>query len=38
LRRLLERGPMGSDVREVSEEPAAAEAQYEGGFVIHASA
>ena len=38
LRRLLERGPMGSDVTEVSEEPAAAEAQYEGGFVIHASA
>jgi acylphosphatase len=38
FRRLLERGPMGSDVTEVSEEPAAAEAQYEGGFVIHASA
>ena len=38
LRRLLERGSMGSDVTEVLEEPAAAEAQYEGGFVIHASA
>lgn len=38
LRRLLERGPMGSDVTEVSEEPAAAEAQYKGAFVIHPSA
>ncbi len=38
LRRLLERGPMGCDVTEVSEEPAAVEAQYEGGFVIQPSA
>lgn len=38
LRKLLERGPMGSGVTEVSEEPAAAEAQYEGGFVINPSA
>jgi acylphosphatase len=38
LRRLLERGPMSCDVTEVLEEPAAAEAQHEGGFVIHASA
>ena len=34
LRRLLERGPVGSDVAEVLVEPAAAEAQYESGFVI----
>src|SRR5215472_976503 len=38
LRGLLERGPMGSDVTEVLEEPAAVEAQYQGGFVIHPSA
>ena len=38
LRRLLERGPMGSDVTDVLEEPAALEPQYEGGFVIHPSA
>jgi acylphosphatase len=38
LRSSLERGPMGSDVTEVREEPAALEAQYEGGFVIHPSA
>jgi acylphosphatase len=38
LRTLLERGPMGSDVTEVLEEPAAAEAQYESEFVIHTSA
>lgn len=38
LRRLLERGPFGSEVTEVREEPAALEAQYEGGFVINASA
>lgn len=38
LRRLLERGPMGSDVTEVLEEPAALEAQNQGGFVIHPSA
>ena len=38
LRRLLARGPMGSDVTEVLEEPAAVEAQYQGGFVIHPSA
>ena len=38
LRRLLERGPMGSDVAEVLVEPASAEAQYEDGFVIHPSA
>ena len=38
LRRTLERGPMGADVTEVREEPAAAQAQYEGGFVINPSA
>ena len=38
LRRLLERGPMGSDVAEVLVEPAALEAQHEGGFVINPSA
>ena len=38
LRRLLERGPMGSDVTEVLEAPAAVEAQYESGFVINPSA
>ena len=38
LRRLLHRGPMGSAVTEVTEEPAAGEAQYEGSFVINPSA
>ncbi|HEY6946389.1 MAG TPA: acylphosphatase [Candidatus Acidoferrum sp.] len=38
LRKLLERGPFGSDVADVREEPAAAEAQQEGGFVINPSA
>ena len=38
LRRLLERGPMGSDVADVLVEPAAVEAQYEDGFVINPSA
>jgi len=38
LRKQLERGPRFSSVTEVLEEPAAAEAQYEGGFVINPSA
>ena len=38
LRRLLERGPMGSDVADVLVEPAALEAHYEDGFVINPSA
>lgn len=38
LRKLLERGPMGSDVADVLVEPAALEAQYEDGFVINPSA
>ena len=38
LRRMLESGPMGSDVTEVLEEPAAAELQYDGGFAINPSA
>ena len=38
LRKLLERGPMGSGVAEVLVEPAAVEARYEGGFVINPSA
>ena len=38
LRRQLERGPFGSEVAEVREEPAVTEPQYEGGFVIHPSA
>jgi len=38
LRRLLERGPLGSDVTEVLEEPAPVEAQYDGGFVINPTA
>ena len=38
LRRLLERGPFGSDVTEVLEEPAAVEKQYDGGFVINPGA
>lgn len=37
LRRHLERGPFGSDVTEVREEPAAMELQYESGFVIDPS-
>ena len=38
LRRLLERGPLGSDVTEVLEEPAPVETQYDGSFVINPSA
>ena len=38
LRGHLERGPLGSDVTKVLDEPAAVEAQYEGGFVISPSA
>ena len=38
LRRQLERGPLGSDVTEVLEEPAPGEMQYDGGFVINPSA
>ncbi len=38
LRALLERGPRFSSVTEVQEEPAAPEAQYDGGFVINPSA
>jgi acylphosphatase len=38
LRRLLERGPLGSDVTEVLEEPAPVEAQYDGSFVINPTA
>lgn len=38
LRRQLERGPFGSDVTEVLEEPAPVEAQYDGSFVISPSA
>jgi len=38
LRRQLERGPFGSDVTEVLEEPAPVEAQYDGSFVINSSA
>ncbi len=38
LRKLLERGPFGSEVTDVREEPAAVETQYEGGFVISTSA
>ena len=38
LRRQLERGPLGSDVTEVLEEPAPVETQYGGGFVINPSA
>jgi acylphosphatase len=37
LRRLLQRGPMGSEVMEVREEPAGMESQYDGGFVISPS-
>ena len=38
LQKLLERGPFGSEVTEVREEPAAIESQYDGGFVISPSA
>ena len=38
LRKQLERGPFGSEVTEVREEPAAIEPQYESGFVINPSA
>jgi len=38
LRNLLERGPLGSEVTEVLEQPALAESQYEGVFVINPSA
>jgi len=38
LRRLLERGPFGSDVADVREEPAQVETQYDGSFVIHPTA
>jgi acylphosphatase len=38
FRRLLERGPLGSDVTEVLEEPAPVEAQYDGSFVINPTA
>lgn len=37
LRALLERGPRFSNVTEVLEEPATAESEYDGGFVIHPS-
>jgi acylphosphatase len=38
LRRLLERGPVGSEVTEVQEEPTAPESEFDGGFVINPSA
>ena len=38
LRRLLERGPLGSDVTEVLEEPAPVETHYDGSFVINPTA
>ena len=38
FRRLLERGPLGSDVTEVLEEPASVEAEYDGEFGINPSA
>ena len=38
LRRLLECGPFGSDVRQVVEEPAPVETQYDGSFVINPTA
>jgi acylphosphatase len=37
LRAMLERGPRFSSVSEVLDEPAAADAQYEGGFSINQS-
>lgn len=38
LRRLLARGPFGSDVTDVLEEPASVETPYDGGFVINPTA
>ena len=38
LLRLLERGPLGSGVTEVLEEPAPVETQYDGSFVINPAA
>lgn len=38
LRRQLERGPLGSDVTEVLEEPASVEVEHDGGFGINPSA
>ena len=38
LRRLLERGPLGSDVTEVLEEPASMETEYDDSFGINPSA
>ena len=38
LRRQLERGPLGSHVTEVLEEPAPLETQCDGSFVINTSA
>ncbi len=35
LRKQLERGPLGSDVTDVLEEPAPVEARYDGGFVVN---
>lgn len=37
LRAMLEKGPRFSSVSEVRDEPAALEADYEGGFVINPS-
>jgi len=37
LRSMLERGPRFSSVSAVQEEPATADPQYEGGFVINPS-
>ena len=37
LRRQLERGPLGSDVTEVLEEPTSVEAEYDGSFGINPS-
>jgi acylphosphatase len=38
LRRQLERGPMGSEVAQVREEPAALDPEYDGSFMINPSA
>jgi acylphosphatase len=38
LRRQLERGPMGSEVAQVQEEPAAPDPEYDGRFAINPSA
>jgi acylphosphatase len=38
LRALLEKGPRFASVSEVRDEPAAADSQYEGGFLINPSA